>query len=85
MAVVVASIGVVSLNDQMGMMINTIGIHGPQSKAAYLETKTNPKTEKTAHHHHRLVSNTFHTFETSHPFLNNLSTSFCEHNNTNQQ
>jgi hypothetical protein len=32
MAAVVASIGVVSLNDQMGMMmINTIGIHGPQS------------------------------------------------------
>jgi len=53
-AAVVASIGVVSLNDQMGMMLNTIRIHGPQSKAAYLETKTNPKTEKTAHHHHRL-------------------------------
>ncbi len=66
-AAVVASIAVVSLNDQMGMiMINTIRIHGPQSKAAYLATKTNPKTEKTTHHHHRLVSNTFHTFETNH-------------------
>jgi len=66
MAAVVASIAVVSLNDQMEMMINTIRIHGPQSKAAYLETKTNPKTEKTTHHHHRLVSNTFQTFETNH-------------------
>jgi len=32
MAAVVASIGVVSLNDQLGN--DTIGIHGPQSKAA---------------------------------------------------